>query len=233
MKKAIVLIQLILMLTIGIFGCFSVVYANMAAPQPNRLGTGIVFEKYDNISVISENLDISIKEDGNAEIMAEYKMKNLTNEKLSVRTMFIAPYSKKYSSYIVSVNNKEIETIESVYTIEDTTKITSENVWQDVIENGKKIQEDGSGEYDYYCKNNVVTIEYILEFEGNETIDVGVYYSQPLAGRPVVSSFYNYEAYGEIEYFLTPAKYWNGFEDLTITISMQGPLKNSRKYYSF
>lgn len=230
MKKAIVLILVILLLTISIFGCFGLVYANSAPPRPDNIGgTGIVFEKYDKVSVLSEELNIELYSEIGVEIEAKYKMKNLTNETLEVNAMFVSPQRHNSLNFLVQQDDKKLQTTEEIYFLDFNNSIgISENDWQYIIENGKKAPYyiDEHGEYkqlediDEVC---VSAVSYLMNFEPNQETTIFVRYFASLenyfGGRYATYGFEKYiKPYGELRYFLTPARYWNDFNDLTINI---------------
>lgn len=226
MKKIFILAAIVVVLVACVLGCFSITFANMFAPEPNRQSTGIMFKEFNDVSVLSEHLTININYNGTiANIAAKYKMKNLTDKSLSVETMFISPQAKKYSQHKVFVNGKGVESQEEIYKMPVNSKDLAKNDWETILEKGEKIDKNLSeGEYDFYCENGLVAVKYNLPFEPKQTIDVGVYYSQPLGGYPKAHKFYVHKPYGTLDYYLTPAKYWNGFQDLTIDVFTNEPM---------
>ncbi len=180
-------------------------HANMAAPLDSDIGSSVTFEKNDDISVLSEVLDITVDGD-QASIVATYTMKNTTNETVTTPSMFVSP-NVEQGRVQVLLNGYETDfTIES-YGINYDTDITT-NGWQYAVLSGDEIASPDDTQ-------TVDTITFEMAFLPNEEYDVEVRYIYKLGGRPDI----DFDAkYGEIKYYLTPAATWKDFENLTINL---------------
>ncbi len=185
--------------------------ANMAAPLYSDIGSSVTFEKNDDISVLSEVLDITV--DGElASIVATYTMKNTTSEKVATPSMFVSPNVEQGDVKVVVGGEATDFEVESFY-INDSTYIRTNDWRYTVLTDGEVSGRDGA--------QTVDTIIFELDFEPNEQYDVVVSYHYKLGGRPDI----DYDAkYGEINYYLTPAATWKGFESLTINLYLDSDM---------
>ncbi|MEG1126589.1 MAG: hypothetical protein RSE10_07805 [Oscillospiraceae bacterium] len=184
-----------------------VAYANMAAPKDADIGSSITFEQNDTISVLSEILDITV--DGQkADIVATYKMKNITSESVSTQTMFLSPNIKS-SGVAVLAGGKDVPFTVKSYGLNYTTKIKTD-AWQYAVLTDKTTASRDE-------ERTVDAISFNMDFKPNEEYDVVVSYSYSLGGYPS----YDFDAkMGRIEYYLAPAAMWNDFGGITINLKL-------------
>ncbi|MEG1366940.1 MAG: hypothetical protein RSC96_06950 [Oscillospiraceae bacterium] len=184
-----------------------VAYANMAAPKDADIGSSITFEQNDTISVLSEILDITV--DGQkADIVATYKMKNITNESVSTQTMFLSPNIKS-SGVAVLAGGKDVPFTVKSYGLNYTTQIKTD-AWQYAVLTDKTTASRDE-------ERTVDAISFNMDFKPNEEYDVVVSYSYSLGGYPS----YDFDAkMGRIEYYLAPAAMWNDFGGITINLKL-------------
>ncbi len=180
------------------------VNANMAAPQQADIGSAITFEKNEEITVVSEFLNITV-DGGYADIIASYRMKNTTDDNVSTPSMFLSP-NIDYSGVSVTVDETVVDfTVES-YVLNYSLEVETDD-WQYVVltDNNDEMN-DGK---------MVDTITFQMDFDPNEEYDVIVAYRYQLGGYPE----YDFSAKrGEIEYYLSPAAMWNDFTAITIML---------------
>ncbi len=178
--------------------------ANMAQPIPASIGTSVTFEKNEDISVLSEVLDIKVV-GGVADISATYTMKNITDVEVTTESMFLTPNIEGDTAKVV-VNEVEVSYLKETYYFEEYDPNVTLQDWEYVVLNAEE-------EKGYY--NDVATITFEMVFAPSEQFDVTVSYKYLLGGRPTDNASYRH---GEIHYYLTPASMWNGFEKLTINL---------------
>lgn len=201
MKKVSIIFAFILLFAMSLP---QVSYANMAAPKEADIGSSISFEKNDAISVLSEILDITVI-GPEADIVATYKMKNMTEKSVSTSTMFLSPNIKN-SDVKVIVNGKEPSFTVETYALNYRTEIKT-NDWQYVVLTDEEIAS--------YNEQTVDTITFEMDFSPHEEYDVTVFYRYRLGGYPG----YNFNAKrGEILYYLAPAAMWKNFLNLTVNL---------------
>ncbi len=180
------------------------VYANMAAPKDADIGSSITFEKNDTLSVLSEVLDISVN-GSKANIVATYKMKNTTNNRISTQSMFLSP-NIETSGVQVMVNGRDTPFQSKSYVLNYTTEVEMID-WQYVVltYNNTSLSEE----------KTVDSVTFEMVFEPGEEYDVVVSYVYRLGGYPE----YDFDAkMGEIKYYLAPAAMWKDFENITINL---------------
>lgn len=200
MKK----IKLLIILTFMIFTT-KTAFANMAAPLESDIGSTITFEENDKISVVSEVLDIRVT-GSQAEIVASYEMKNITNEKVSTKSMFLSPNVENNNVSVVA-NEKELSFDVESYHVNSVKGIETKDWEYVVLSSGQAL---GNGDV-----NTVDTISFELAFEEEEEYEVVVSYTYNLGGYPD----YDFDVKkGIIEYYLLPASMWKDFSDLTINL---------------
>lgn len=181
------------------------IYANMAAPMKSDIASSITFEKNDDIAVLSEVLDITVKK-AQANIVATYKMKNTTNKNIVTQSMFLSPNINNDDVSII-VNNEDVSYKTESYGLSYGTEIV-EDGWQYVVLNREQ-----SASLD--DERTVDTLTFEMSFLPEEEYDVVVSYSYNLGGYPD----YNFDAKdGVIEYYLAPAAMWKDFSNLTINL---------------
>lgn len=202
MKKACLIVIFIFVLSIP-----QIAYANMAAPEEADIGSSVTFEKNDALSVLSEVLNITVK-GSTADIAATYHMKNTTAESVSSQAMFLSP-NIETGGVEVKANGKELPFQSKRYTLDYSTEIQTDD-WQYVVLTEGELT-DPNGE------RAVDSITFQLNFAPWEEYDIVVSYTYRLGGYPD----YDFNAKeGRIEYYLTPAAMWKGFENLTINLSL-------------
>ncbi|MDO5558294.1 MAG: hypothetical protein Q4F95_01715 [Oscillospiraceae bacterium] len=202
MKK----ISLIMTMVFVIIMCFPLnVYANMAAPRNAEIGSSVTLENNNDISVLSEQLDIKVI-GSQADIVAAYKMKNTTDKSIYTPSMFLSPNIQK-SGVKVTINGNDTHFTNESYTLYYTTKVKTKG-WQYAVLNPEDIQ----GHTD---SDTVDAVNFEMKFAPDEECDVVVSYTYQLGGYPDYKSD---AKRGEIRYFLKPAAMWKDFSDLTINL---------------
>lgn len=201
MKKAVFLPVLVLFFAM----LFSqTVNANMAAPEPADIGSSITFEKNDSISVLSEVLDITVH-GSKADIVATYQMRNASDEKISVKSMFLSPNIED-SGVRVTAGGRELSFTAESYVLEYDTEIETNDWKYAVLSEKAESPDDG---------RTVDCITFGMDFAPHEEYDVVVSYTYRLGGYPEYDT--NVKE-GEIEYYLAPAAMWKDFGGLTINL---------------
>lgn len=180
-------------------------YANMAAPAESDVASAITFEKNNEIAVLSEVLDITVK-GSQASIVATYKMKNTTSKSITTQSMFLSPNINN-SGVSIIVNNNEASFSTESYVLNYGTEILADG-WQYVVLQSEQIASLNN-------EQTVDTLTFEMSFLPQEEYDVIVSYSYNLGGYPD----YNFNAKnGIIEYYLAPAAMWKDFSGLTINL---------------
>lgn len=198
MKKLLLILSLVLILASGV-----IVEANMAAPDTSDIASGITFKENNSISVVEETIAIRVKDD-KAQIDVNYKMKNETDTRVVTESMFLSP-NIDTAMTVVKIDGIEVKYTYERYALYDAD-VTLED-WQYVVLS----KEDSNN----ISNRTVDTILFIMELEAQSQINVQLSYLYTLGGRPN----YDYNVrYGEIVYYLTPAKMWNEFYNLSIDI---------------
>lgn len=177
--------------------------ANMAAPKDSDIGSVITFEKNEEISVLSEVLNITIT-GSNANIVAVYTMKNITSDLVSTKSMFLSPNIDS-GGVKVLINNIDIPYEVKSYALTYNVEIGTKG-WEYVV-----LSDEELGQRD----QTVDTIAFEMNFQPYEQYDVQVSYKYELGGRPTINTS---AKYGIIEYYLVPATMWNDFSSLTINL---------------
>lgn len=203
-KKITIAFLLVLIITMTIP---QTVLANMAAPETADVGTTITFQQNDEISVLSEVLDITL-ELGKADIVATYTMKNTTNSAVSTQSMFLSPNVESAGVAVVIDGESTSFEVES-YNLGWTNDVTTSD-WQFALLNPSTASDNTEA-------RRVDSILFEIDFEANETKEIVVSYDYILGGYPTNTSVVNY---GTLEYFLTPANMWADFENLTINLTL-------------
>ena len=202
MKKISLVFAFVLIIALSIP---QVAYANMAAPKEADIGSSITFENNDAVSVLSETLNITV--DGSeADIVANYKMKNTTDESISTKSMFLSPNIEN-SGVKVVVNDKDTSFTVETYALNYDTEIQT-NDWQYVVLTDEEIASRNE-------EQTVDTIVFEMDFAPNEEYDVIVSYRYRLGGYPDYD--FNVKK-GVIKYYLAPAAMWKDFSNLTINL---------------
>lgn len=203
-KKITIAFLLVLIITMTIP---QTVLANMAAPETADVGTTITFQQNDEISVLSEVLDITL-ELGKADIVATYTMKNTTNSAVSTQSMFLSPNVESAGVAVVIDGESTSFEVES-YNLGWTNDVTTSD-WQFALLNPSTASDNTEA-------RRVDSILFEIDFEANETKEIVVSYDYILGGYPTNTSVVNY---GTLEYFSTPANMWADFENLTINLTL-------------
>ena len=188
-------------------GAFQVAYGNMAAPAEPDVGTAITLEQNETLAVKSEVLDIVI-EGSTAQITATYQMENQSDEAVKTRSMFLSPNVEEAGVQVVA-DGQLLACQTECYALSYNTQIGVEE-WRYAVLTDV-------GESPQVGKPMVEAILFDLKFEPRETYDVIVSYRYRLGGYPEYD--FNVKC-GELHYYLTPAAMWNGFEDLTINLTL-------------
>ena len=188
-------------------GAFQVAYGNMAAPAEPDVGTAITLEQNETLAVKSEVLDIVI-EGSTAQITATYQMENQSDEAVKTRSMFLSPNVEEAGVQVVA-DGQLLACETECYALSYNTQIGVEE-WRYAVLTDV-------GESPQVGKPMVEAILFDLKFEPRETYDVIVSYRYRLGGYPEYD--FNVKC-GELHYYLMPAAMWNGFEDLTINLTL-------------
>ena len=184
-----------------------IAYGNMAAPSEPDMGAAVTLEENESLAVRSEVLDIVI--DGEtARITATYQMENTTDEPVSTQSMFLSP-NMEYAGVQVTVDGQEVPYEAESFALHYDTRIRTEDWRYAVLTRGETAAWDRD--------KTVDTVTFQMEFEPRESCDVVVSYTYALGGYPGYD--FNVKR-GELRYYLTPAALWNGFEDLTINLTL-------------
>ena len=184
-----------------------IAYGNMAAPSEPDMGAAVTLEENESLAVRSEVLDIVI--DGEtARITATYQMENTTDEPVATQSMFLSP-NMEYAGVQVTVDGQEVPYEAESFALHYDTRIQTEDWRYAVLTRGETAAWDRD--------KTVDTVTFQMEFEPGETCDVVVSYTYALGGYPGYD--FNVKR-GELRYYLTPAALWNGFEDLTINLTL-------------
>ena len=184
-----------------------IAYGNMAAPSEPDMGAAVTLEENESLAVRSEVLDIVI--DGEtARITATYQMENTTDEPVATQSMFLSP-NMEYAGVQVTVDGQEVPYEAESFALHYDTRIQTEDWRYAVLTRGETAAWDRD--------KTVDTVTFQMDFEPGETCDVVVSYTYALGGYPGYD--FNVKR-GELRYYLTPAALWNGFEDLTINLTL-------------
>ncbi|MFI3306942.1 MAG: hypothetical protein R3Y21_00070 [Mycoplasmatota bacterium] len=182
------------------------VYANMAAPAYSEIGSSVTFEKNDDISVLSEVLDIVI--DGTqAKITATYTMKNVTETMVTTNSMFVSPNIENNNTQIF-VDDLLVDFEYESYSLSYDTIVTTDD-WKYVVLTESEVLENDVSTVD--------TVIFEMQFEANEQQDIVISYVYNLGGYP---NYDTDEKRGELYYYLAPANLWNEFSSLTINLTL-------------
>ncbi len=180
-------------------------HANMAAPTEPDVGSSITFEQNDAIAVLSEVLDITVH-GAEADIVATYRMKNTTGTAVTTPSMFLSP-NVETGGVRVTANGLPVDFTVSRYALTWDRNIETDD-WRFAV-----LTDPGAASLDE--SRSVDAISFELTFSPGEEYDVVVGYTYRLGGYPT----YDFNAKdGIIEYYLSPAAMWKGFEDLTINL---------------
>lgn len=199
-----------------VFPMPQVAHANMAAPANPDVGSSITFEKNDEISVVSEVLDITV-DGAQADFVVTYTMVNTTEERVVTPSMFLSP-NVESGGVQVCIQGEPVPFTVERYALNFTTEIQTED-WQYVVlsqENAASPEE-----------RTVDAIGFQLDFEPEQEYQVEVSYTYHLGGYPT----YDFDVKrGDLEYYLRPAALWKDFSSLTINLHLDEEmpvLKNS------
>lgn len=133
-------------------------------------------------------------------------MKNIIDEEVSTKAMFLSPNVDNGKTKVV-VNNQEVPFSVRTYALTYRVNITT-NDWQYAVLNEENVE-------DYDEDRRIDAISFKMNFSPNEEFDVVVSYTYLLGGYPD----YNFSAKeGEIYYYLAPAAMWKDFGGITINL---------------
>lgn len=124
MRNKLLVIATLKVLIISIFTGSVVIYANSAEPLMKGYGNGVVFQKHDKIKVTGEVLDIRM-EGLHADVTATYRMKNISDENLTSKQMFLYTGNQQYYSnrgnfyYGVKRNDSDVKVLREYYVGKD------------------------------------------------------------------------------------------------------------------
>lgn len=205
---------IILLLLLTIFP-FAIAYANMGPPQEvNPSNCGLVFSQNDQIKITDEQIVFDLTRESR-QITAIYSMENTTNQTIKMLVAFPFPaYSKdSQTDIIIKFNGKNVDYKFKMY---DVVNPFGEPIEYDQDYIDKMLEYVSSDEQkDNQSILNVGVAYYYLEFLPNEKSQVQVSYStMPSAYMSKYSNAYRYQYI----YFLSPAKYWKEYANLSIKV---------------
>lgn len=178
--------------------------ANMAAPADPDVGSAITFQKNEEISVVSEVLDITVH-GAKADMVVTYTMKNTTQEQVVTPSMFLSPNVERGNVEVTVDGEAEPFTVDQ-YALNYSTQIQTAD-WKYVVVS--------TGDVADVQERTVDAISFELTFEPGEESQVVVSYTYALGGYPN----YDFDAKrGDLKYYLQPAALWKDFSNLTINL---------------
>lgn len=178
--------------------------ANMAAPADPDVGSAITFQKNEEISVLSEVLDITVH-GAKADMVVTYTMKNTTQEQVVTPSMFLSPNVERGNVEVTVDGEAEPFTVDQ-YALNYSTQIQTAD-WKYVVVS--------TGDVADVQERTVDAISFELTFEPGEESQVVVSYTYALGGYPN----YDFDAKrGDLKYYLQPAALWKDFSNLTINL---------------
>lgn len=178
--------------------------ANMAAPADPDVGSAITFQKNEEISVLSEVLDITVH-GAKADMVVTYTMKNTTQEQVATPSMFLSPNVERGNVEVTVDGEAEPFTVDQ-YALNYSTQIQTAD-WKYVVVS--------TGDVADVQERTVDAISFELTFEPGEESQVVVSYTYALGGYPN----YDFDAKrGDLKYYLQPAALWKDFSNLTINL---------------
>lgn len=178
--------------------------ANMAAPADPDVGSAITFQKNEEISVLSEVLDITVH-GAKADMVVTYTMKNTTQEQVVTPSMFLSP-NVEQGNVEVTVDGEAAPFTVDQYALNYSTQIQTAD-WKYVVLS--------TGDVADVQERTVDAISFELTFEPGEESQVVVSYTYALGGYPN----YDFDAKrGDLKYYLQPAALWKDFSNLTINL---------------
>lgn len=178
--------------------------ANMAAPADPDVGSAITFQKNEEISVLSEVLDITVH-GAKADMVVTYTMKNTTQEQVVTPSMFLSP-NVEQGNVEVTVDGEAAPFTVDQYALNYSTQIQTAD-WKYVVLS--------TGDVADVQERTVDAISFELTFEPGEESQVVVSYTYALGGYPD----YDFDAKrGDLKYYLQPAALWKDFSNLTINL---------------
>ena len=186
------------------------VSANMAAPKDPDVGTSIIFQQNDALTVTEEVLDITVT-GSTADITAAYSMRNLTTEPVSTPVMFLAPNTGD-GSVEVTVNGEAVPFSMDTYTLSYYRDLEAEDWRYAMLHFGSSHSPN---------EEELVGISFQLDFEPEEAGEIVVSYPYRLGGYP--DYIWNAKR-GEILYYLAPAALWEDVQSLTINLYLDNDM---------
>lgn len=211
---------LLIIVTVNVFALLTLssytAYANAGPPTEGESGRGIIFRKHDKVKIVSEVLDITFGENNLAEVRAEYTMKNISDEDVSVLTMFLLPQSIDESKDVkVMQNNTELS-----YELRDYEigYYQAWEVWEAFLAEEEPELAQSQREF------SVGAIIYTLDFQPQEQLKVVVEYNYDL-------EIAFYKDTQTFRYYLSPAKYWQDFGGIEINVHLNKNYPRLSKVY--
>lgn len=141
-------------------------YANSGPPIKSDNGQGIVFEKNDKVKITNEVLDINILNRQTAKVTATYTMKNISNDSLSVNSMFLYPLDYSMPKETKVLCNEVMLDYDLEYYGDASNDKNSYDDWETILLNNKNNSKpfgDGSGFIEYNFYNMYLPFQFIAE----------------------------------------------------------------------
>lgn len=215
MKKRIAILCLLLAFVLAVP---MLAWANMGPPiSTNPAGGGLTFAKNDNIKILGETLTFDLTKN-ERNVTADYKMKNTSDENVSILVAFPLPVygSNTDNDFSVQVNGKEISVQTKFFARHDPweeSAIYNDEYLQKMLEN---ITEESAPSTDNEGYLNVFVAYYTLEFQPQESINVVINYTAEPSAYHTVAYQYKHVYI----YYLSPASNWKDFEGIRIVIKL-------------
>ncbi|WP_054743171.1 hypothetical protein [Cellulosilyticum ruminicola] len=202
MRKIRLCLKLILACILLLGQC---VYASSQPPKVADVASTITFKENDKIEVLSEVLDIKMH-GAQAELVATYKLQNVTDEDVTSYAMFLAPNTKE-SLVKVKLRGRETPFVVTNYILNYDSTIERQDWKYTIFTKG-----DTTGVSE---KQRVDAVSFEMNFVPHEAYEVVVFYRYNLGGYPEGR---RNQKTGELNYYLIPASVWKNFADLTINL---------------
>jgi len=193
------------------------VSANMAQPMEDR-GSGILFDRHESVRVDSQTLDINFIGDTNAAIIAVYTMTNTSSEPVTVRSMFLSPiYDRRLDrNYQITSDGIALK-ITSEFFAFGYDFLTQDDLlnWEEVLASAEPPKEAQEWDWDWPF---ISAVSFEIEFDAGQTVDVSVSYIYSIGVNRTHSERIGNRS--TLRYFLTPARFWKDYGDLTINLTL-------------
>lgn len=177
---------------------------------PQGTNSGIMFEQYQNIQINSKILDFNFVSPRLTNIKAAYTISNTTNETLTIKTRFLAPFYRFRENnriYNITANNIPLNYTTEFLPSDDFISLYD---WR-----------DSSNWVDNYS-NQLKVISFEAVFAPNQTLDLVVQYSF------LLHSNFNASSRKRLKYSFSPFRYWADNGSMVININMyEGHLFNA------